>query len=447
MVNKHKIKHMKNTFTLFVFLFSASIMMGQIGKENNDYQNQKHDIKKLITHVNQSNEINSQKANKVFLQSLDSVCSDSYDQDFEEWQFDAKALINYTVNGLCSEVVFLRWDEEWHYNALYRYSYDDNHLLTQHTISSYNEAQSEWMENIILDMNYNFDGLLSEVLITYQYDDELEYERSELYYDNSGFLIEVIMLNQNEEWEAYSKDTYFVNEENYQYEEFGYYWDGLEWFNNNQQIGKCNSDWQQIESNSYYRDEGSVDWEHINKDEFTYDDHNNIATVTSFQWNVENGLWEERSVVEHFYNNDYSFDQLLIPDIYFNDDASGRFLNFFNHMWLKGEYSTINLETNEIQLRNRDLFYYSEQDIQAIDHLTMLKSKIFPNPAKDDIHIDFETQEQDFLVQILNLQGQIVIEESIHKGQAISITKLSSGMYSYRLVGERSLTSGSFIKQ
>lgn len=436
---------MKNTFTLIVFLVFTLSSIGQnTFQSSKDSKNIKEKVKEKIQKLDQINIDNLVKANTVLLQQLDSVIME-YVED-EVWYMDQKVIYTYLANGLCTEMLYLVMEDEWIGEEKENYFYDENNKLIQDVVSYLNEEGTAWEEYAVMDFSYDPSGLSTEVIITYTYEDEVEIEKAELYYDEDGMLLETIMYYQDIDWQAYSRDTYTVNEELLQYEEFSYYKEGDDWFNNFQQIGKCNAEWQQYESNAYYFNDEINDWENAWKVDFIYDEFGNIQRENDFEWNEELNTWDLYASHDLNYNNEYSFDQLILPYDYISDDPSSRFINYLNHMLLVHEYSYINYETNEIELAGRDHYYYSEQDIQGLNQMPKLEARIYPNPANDYIQVEMDTQMKPIQLQILDIQGRVVIEESVKNHQAISISKLSSGFYTYRLMSDRAMTSGQIIK-
>jgi hypothetical protein len=71
---------------------------------------------------------------------------------------------------------------------------------------------------------------------------------------------------------------------------------------------------------------------------------------------------------------------------------------------------------------------------------------IYPNPAKDQITIQFDQLEnQEFNVSIFDLNGRILIGSSIKNGQTINTESLNSGMYIVQVFFEGQVTATSKI--
>ncbi|NPD45391.1 T9SS type A sorting domain-containing protein [Lentimicrobium sp. S6] len=436
---------MKNTFTLFALLLFSLLVIGQnnlkIDSKSHDLRAQ---VKKQISLVNQLNLNNASQVNKAILQRLDSVITDDYNQG--QWNTEDRILYTYLDNSLLSEMLYFYWEEEWIGEEKQNYFYDENNRLSQQSLSYYNQMNSTWEEEILIDFAYGENGLVEEALIKYEDEDGIYYEKAVFTYAEDGELAELMMYEQGEEWYAYSKDTYAVNEELLQYEEYGYYWDGESWFNNFQQIGKCNTEWQQYESLSYFFDEEVNDWVTSNKTEFSYDEQGNLELEYSFAWDVEENSWIHFSTDQMAYNNDFIFEQLLLPFDNISDDASSRFINSFFHMLLNIEYSYLNMESNEIELTDKDKYYYSEQNVLNIMNNQDADLSFYPNPATDFLMIDFEDSKL-IEAEIYNIHGSLIKIQTLNSGDIIQIGDIKPGVYLLKAKSENKIFTSKFIKK
>ena len=436
---------MKNTFTLFSLLLFSLLVVGQNSlKMDSKSQETRKRVKEEILKVNKLNLNNALQLNKTMLQRLDSIITDDYDQG--QWNSEDRILYSYLDNSLLSEMLYLYWEEEWLGEEKDKYFYDENNRLSQQIIFFYNQMNSTWEEEILVDFTYGENGLLEEALIKYEDEDGIYYEKAVFTYAEDGELAELMMYEQDEEWYAYSKDTYTVNEELLQYEEYGYYWDGESWFNNFQQIGKYNTEWQQYESLSYFFDEEVNDWVTSNKTEFSYDEQGNLELEYSFAWDVEENSWIHFSTHQMAYNNDFTFEQLFLPIDNISDDPSSRFINYFYHMLLNIEYSYLNMESNEIELTDKDKYYYSEQNVLSIENRLSTELSLYPNPANDILKVNMEG----LLIieaEIYNIHGSLIKRQSLNSGEMITIVDLKPGVYLLKAKNGNETLTTKFIKK
>ncbi len=141
---------------------------------------------------------------------------------------------------------------------------------------------------------------------------------------------------------------------------------------------------------------------------------------------------------------------------------SGDFANITNfaYFWSSTEESTPNawsyggFRKTAPQMNNRDYNpKISGLSIRCINDSTTGTGKInmndniniYPNPANDNINIDIE---EEACIEILNIQGQIVFNESLTtKINNLDISRLNSGVYILRIKADRGVTLRKLIKQ
>lgn len=79
------------------------------------------------------------------------------------------------------------------------------------------------------------------------------------------------------------------------------------------------------------------------------------------------------------------------------------------------------------------------QASEAIVASGELNAKVLPNPAKDVLSIEIEqAQDESSQFELYSASGQLVFKEMIigNTGQQINVSRLASGLYFYRIVGE-----------
>ena len=87
---------------------------------------------------------------------------------------------------------------------------------------------------------------------------------------------------------------------------------------------------------------------------------------------------------------------------------------------------------------------YTGPNISIPENKLLSNFVIYPNPAQDQITIQFdELENEDFTVNIFDLNGRILINSSLKNGQAISTSNLNSGMYIVQVTSEGSVVASS----
>lgn len=101
----------------------------------------------------------------------------------------------------------------------------------------------------------------------------------------------------------------------------------------------------------------------------------------------------------------------------------------------------------KVGLPDEGTVYYFTRMVDAnIDELIETELTIAPNPATNEIRLagaDALSQES---VQILDLSGKVLIEETLQSDQRIDIEELATGMYFLRIPNTGSNKSYSFVK-
>ncbi|MBI2259277.1 MAG: T9SS type A sorting domain-containing protein [Flavobacteriia bacterium] len=110
-------------------------------------------------------------------------------------------------------------------------------------------------------------------------------------------------------------------------------------------------------------------------------------------------------------------------------DISGNkttpFLGGYSDIWL------IELETSELLRFNTILDNYS--------------NKAFPNPFNNQIQIDVPTDISEIYLKIVNIEGQIIYEQSNYKGEIIQVEG-NSQIYFYEIKTKSGLINGKLVK-
>lgn len=74
------------------------------------------------------------------------------------------------------------------------------------------------------------------------------------------------------------------------------------------------------------------------------------------------------------------------------------------------------------------------------------KMEIYPNPASDKLFIKKELSEK-IIVQVLAINGELLMENTIqNQSDVIDISRLKSGFYLLKVIGNRTIAIQKFIK-
>ena len=86
--------------------------------------------------------------------------------------------------------------------------------------------------------------------------------------------------------------------------------------------------------------------------------------------------------------------------------------------------------------------------ISGIPSLSQLNITIFPNPAVDVLNVDLTSLSGSFNYEIIDATGRLVSSDRMVNGiNAIEVSGLNSGFYTFKLIGEGSAWSSRIVKQ
>ncbi len=72
---------------------------------------------------------------------------------------------------------------------------------------------------------------------------------------------------------------------------------------------------------------------------------------------------------------------------------------------------------------------------------------IYPNPAVDAIRIKILDKEFEGTIEILDLEGKVVLKQAINQESLISVKALEKGMYIYSIRSHSEVYNGKFVKK
>jgi hypothetical protein len=111
---------------------------------------------------------------------------------------------------------------------------------------------------------------------------------------------------------------------------------------------------------------------------------------------------------------------------------------------LKGTGTPGDIENGFIA-SNLDFFIKNQLAISIEETESQPMVMLFPNPANDFLQINgLQGTAQ---LQIHNMLGQMVLNETIQENQSISINHLPAGLFTYTFIQENRMASGRWIKK
>ncbi len=321
-----------------------------------------------------------------------------------EWVLDDREVYEYNEAG--SLVLFYDFDfdslsQQWFEAWVREYVYDENNLLVQ-IFESWKDAPGEewyfvWRE----DYTYNENNRLSSRLHYIHTIGWAVSQRSEYIYDDDGNLVRYELYDDDDAGE-------WINEalEEYMYDD------------NNRLVEFIDYDW----------DESAEEWVGWDREIYSYSDNNNVEFYVDYNWSETDTGWVEFWREEFTYNNDYPYDQLVLPWFYQDNRP-----NFMNHQLVEYQGNSF-VESGWIPF-SRGEYYYSSEPSTSVADIKSTGVMFYPNPASTHITFRFDSP-YEALLQVYDLTGHLVHSAQVRKNKPVNIRQLSDGLYLFRLTGE-----------
>lgn len=369
---------------------------------------------------------NEQNSSRDIKQALSSIISESFEG--EQWNNEDNSQFMYDLNGFNTLQTNQLWAGEWVDYDKSEQSYDPNGNLLVSTYYDWDDDNNTWVPSNEDSYTYNENGQLA-VYIVAVWDANAweEYIKSEFEYDGNGKLTEEIIYGWNaieEEWIESWKGTYGYDGNGNMVLETSYSWN-VEWM----PLWKTDLTYDAdknviLEVNSSWK-EANNDWEFSWKDEYTYDENGNMVALVDYEWE---GDWNLSWKSEISYNNSYSIDELIMPWWWFEDDYIT-----YRHMPITGTGYDYNAGSNDWDMSTRSTLSYAELDVTGINNPEGSSIKVYPNPATDYISFDLENGANETTVELYDLQGRLVLRQTVSAKTKIKVGHLNRGQYVYKI--------------
>jgi len=394
-------------------------------------------------------------------QQLDSIIDLKWNINDNQWINLNKTSFTYNDSANLLEEINFSWNNTWQYSTKVSYEYDnDTNLINKIT---YLWINSSWVGSS--KINYSYTQLNEPlVIVTYKWKNNTWKDtlKEEYIYNNNLLTEKILYVNVNNTWQYLSKHefTYDANE-NLVLEIF-YYWDNANWINStkteytydisNNLISSIYYEylfsWAPITKLEYSYDSSNnlittitynwvSNWENYWKTEYSYNSYGDMIQYIRYSWDSQSNSWLQGYKVERTYDNNYTFDDMILPISINYDLFSHKLLNEMTYQW-----------DNNLWINNTNIqYYYSDFNNQGISDLNTTNFNIYPNPANDFIYIDLiNIYSDDIIFRLFDVLGNAIIETKLNKNNKIDIADLNNGIYIYQIIYNKKIINGKLLK-
>ena len=186
-------------------------------------------------------------------------------------------------------------------------------------------------------------------------------------------------------------------------------------------------------------------WSNSQKTVFNYDSFNNLSEEIVYGWLEDSSQWVNAYKIGLVYNNNYSFNDLIIPfapDDFEDEDG----FKYFNHML--NEINTFIYDSaNNASLYAKYELHYTLANVLDILNKEELSIQIFPNPTSDYLNFSFQSNSNRNSFELYDIKGRKVMTTTIHSGEQLNMSNLTNGIYLYNINIDGNSQSGKIVKR
>ncbi len=138
------------------------------------------------------------------------------------------------------------------------------------------------------------------------------------------------------------------------------------------------------------------------------------------------------------------------------DEEDACYRNLFSYATNDGGVLLLNqrynFKTHTPEERDYDLHIVKLKGNNDTDGMSEFHTKkstavLYPNPATDKIHIKTTDKAFEGVLEVLNMEGQVVLQKTICNQTSVSVRNLESGMYLYNLYNDNAVFNGKIVKK
>jgi len=295
----------------------------------------------------------------------------------------------------------------YHYNASKKLIKTDMWML------------DDQLEVLTLDMNIVYTYTASGKIKTATTNivdgaDEMPLSKIEYYYDGADRLTSREFSKLNFFTLAFEKST----RDSYQYNASG------------QVTVEINSTWN------------GTAWVNKDKYESTFNAAGDESVYITSTWNGTS--WVQTEKDENTYSTT-NFSEVAFPAIFYLYGVNEADFALNKAITLINSFEMINASWKNT---GKTTFYYSGGTSTNITEFENSVVNVYPNPASESVNFSWKGNNEALSLQIYQITGAKVIEQTVYSGKPVSISQLENGVYLYKLLnGQQNVKTGKMIKR
>jgi len=401
---------MKTTLLLMIAVFLTITAWGQPA----------HKTARMDAYQKQQNPQNFQG----FLttgEKLDSTITETWNVLGSTWDIMSRIKYAYTVNGYLTTCISSTRDAStgfvWVNSEKDETTVNAHGTTTLYRVYEWNKASGIWVNDWKMESTIDA-GEKTTSQISYEWNTSssqwVNLAKTDYTYDGGGTLVSDINYDWNTGTSAWVKKskTEYTFTSGVVTLEITSNWNGSQWVNSGKtEITYTGGNQNMIIAYSW---DGSQ-WVNASKMEYTYAD-GKMTLYTISSWT--GGQWVT----------------LLKSEFTYGVRGGLNYTITTAYMWVVDQWVG----------NSRSTSWYSAQT-SGINEFPERSIWVYPNPAKEYIVFDLSDISGSPVVEIFDIQGKKVLEQRLSGSMQISVSKLSEGLYTYRLVNNGIIRTGKLI--
>jgi len=408
--------------------------------------------------------------------------------DYDQWLNSSKEEYEFYNTGLLKTWIMSYSDWEnggWMYSSLYNYEYNEDGLLTQEIQSGWDYEQGEWVQTQKIEYTYNEAGFVNNTT-TSNWNQTLNYwipsYQTNYTYNDHNDIIEILSKEwQYVYWVNSYKSEYEYNEEFLEIAQTNYSWNGS-WVVSDHSEKEYDETGNLLSFTSFYWNAELNQWENSYRYEEQYDEYGNLVLHTEMYWDYEAEDWVGNYKTEMIYDKqnlltekytayfdweqhiwtysekyEYAYDFLNNLETLIYSSTGGiiwekdtewvpgsRTSYIYNYeydvtdLYVPGNYeyqymiTEVNQESwldDHWENGSKGNYYYSLFVNTQIFSPVALEFVVYPNPASEQIQVNWGGAIPEYMLQVINSAGQIVFSQNVRRHDYIDVSNLAKGTY------------------